>query len=477
MQFSLWNFKTWFNHKNIDLTYSITHNNATISKLKTSYTGQTDSNVAAIIPGHSYLVTDTCSAVIINRGDTITFPIANHNLIYNECLNMIEFYNQWEYQLAEFIVEGKELEDLIEASSVVFPFSLVIIDSRRKKIIFASEHLPKNYEACINQKFQTAQRKTNKTDSINTGFYSFNDTTTILSSMISVENNISYEIFVFEHTIKLQPGDIHILTALSKMIQTFLQFNKKSYFFQYHLDWYLKSVLETKKLVKEDLTFSLQSKDWNLEDKFVIFCIETSVKSNLPELESLLNTLKENIRFSCVFILNESIYLITNMTKYKSINALISQITLLISNKEFIGGMSFVFQGMDNLIHFCNQSHNCLEYARKGGTTLVFAKDIMLNLFSESVKKDDWLQSLVHPDLYKLIEYDKKNQTLLASTLYSYIIFAGNSKATADALNIHRNTLKYRLDEISDIISIDITKAEECQKLLISFLLISNKFL
>lgn len=56
--------------------------------------------------------------------------------------------------------------------------------------------------------------------------------------------------------------------------------------------------------------------------------------------------------------------------------------------------------------------------------------------------------------LRPLIEYDKKNNTKLLDTLFSFVEEDFNTEATSMALFIHQNTLRYRLDKIQEILRI-----------------------
>jgi DNA-binding PucR family transcriptional regulator len=59
-----------------------------------------------------------------------------------------------------------------------------------------------------------------------------------------------------------------------------------------------------------------------------------------------------------------------------------------------------------------------------------------------------------------LREYDDRRGTELVESLSQYLENAGNYGATAEALAIHRNTLKYRLQRIRTISGFDLADAD-----------------
>jgi DNA-binding PucR family transcriptional regulator len=55
-----------------------------------------------------------------------------------------------------------------------------------------------------------------------------------------------------------------------------------------------------------------------------------------------------------------------------------------------------------------------------------------------------------------LLAYDQENATELVNTLRHYLDHNGNLQRTASALHVHINSLKYRLQRIEEIASIDL---------------------
>jgi sugar diacid utilization regulator len=61
-----------------------------------------------------------------------------------------------------------------------------------------------------------------------------------------------------------------------------------------------------------------------------------------------------------------------------------------------------------------------------------------------------------------LLDYDEKRNADLVRTLMHYLRNGGNYQATAEALIVHRNTLKYRLQRIRQISGLDLSDPEVC---------------
>lgn len=64
-----------------------------------------------------------------------------------------------------------------------------------------------------------------------------------------------------------------------------------------------------------------------------------------------------------------------------------------------------------------------------------------------------------YPDkLKKILEYDNANDSTLIPTLEKYLENQGSLIMTAEAMNIHKNTVTYRINKIKSLLDLDITK-------------------
>lgn len=83
--------------------------------------------------------------------------------------------------------------------------------------------------------------------------------------------------------------------------------------------------------------------------------------------------------------------------------------------------------------------------------------------------------SYIHPMIKQLEEFDLKNKTDYVNTLEKYIVYICNSRRVSEKLHIHRNTLLYRLNRISEITKCDLEDEKLCTQLMLSFQMIRLK--
>ena len=79
------------------------------------------------------------------------------------------------------------------------------------------------------------------------------------------------------------------------------------------------------------------------------------------------------------------------------------------------------------------------------------------------------LIDLCHPALLHLASYDEAHGGELMDTLFIYLQVAGSTTRAAKMLNLHKNTMLYRLGRIRKLIGSDLTSGEEQFQLQLSF--------
>ncbi len=79
--------------------------------------------------------------------------------------------------------------------------------------------------------------------------------------------------------------------------------------------------------------------------------------------------------------------------------------------------------------------------------------------------RGDWRGDRLAMPWRRLVEADTNGE--LVATFNSYVAHFGDRKRCAEALHIHRNTLRYRLDRITNLTGLELSKLPDLLKLYI----------
>jgi DNA-binding PucR family transcriptional regulator len=74
-----------------------------------------------------------------------------------------------------------------------------------------------------------------------------------------------------------------------------------------------------------------------------------------------------------------------------------------------------------------------------------------------------------HPELRKLQEYDALHQSNLYHTFFIYLKNNRNMQLASEELYMHRNTLRYKLDQIGRLLETDFTDSEKMLAYYVSY--------
>ena len=87
-----------------------------------------------------------------------------------------------------------------------------------------------------------------------------------------------------------------------------------------------------------------------------------------------------------------------------------------------------------------------------------------LGLYRLLIGNEDFaeVERFIHQWIGTLLEYDTNRKADLVRTLTHYLNHGGNYASTAESLIVHRNTLKYRLQRIRQVTSLDLSDPEVC---------------
>jgi carbohydrate diacid regulator len=116
------------------------------------------------------------------------------------------------------------------------------------------------------------------------------------------------------------------------------------------------------------------------------------------------------------------------------------------------------FPSLQGLAQSYQTAKRTMDLTQNQPGQVFFYQDSRIPVLLSAVKNEPWqLQQLCHP--YQLLQLNDSKGTLI-STLNAYFEQNCDAHQTCCKLHIHRNTLRYRLDKISQITSLDINKLD-----------------
>ena len=240
----------------------------------------------------------------------------------------------------------------------------------------------------------------------------------------------------------------------------------------FHYEYFLKDLLDGKIATLNQHYEYLQYVNNDFKGNLYCIVIESARSSCTLNKQHIRNEFEIAFPGAKTLLYNGEIIIIIQDTSSHGLKQKEYDKTASICKKHLIfAGISNKFHDITNILNYYKQALRAIEI----GTSYQNVPDLfvyeeysvhhMLHIFCQ--KEDPSV--FCHPDLKLLMEYDQKNDTQLAETLYMYLRNERNYSMTAEAMFIHRNTILYRLKKIDSLVSINYDDYDERQYIILSY--------
>jgi len=245
--------------------------------------------------------------------------------------------------------------------------------------------------------------------------------------------------------------------------------------------YYFFRLLNGYEIEAHSVAFHLRNLGWNIQDSFYLLTFEfhKDLGEFAPE-EAIISRLLNHYpkTFSCSYegaiiqIMKKDDYDITKPEIQK-------QLEHFCCNNYLRCGISDCFDDFMNVKYYYIQSKCALSNNEKPGDYSVhFFSQNYISHVLHTLDQATSLTALCHPKLLSLYNSDQKNRQELLECIYTYLLSGRNIADTARKLYVHRNTLLYRLQIVSQHLGINLDELDEDQtfQMLIFCMIIRTKF-
>lgn len=229
-----------------------------------------------------------------------------------------------------------------------------------------------------------------------------------------------------------------------------------------------ENMINERKLTNDDYK-KLSLLGWKKELNYNLILIENLSLNLEKEINSLIESSYPNEAIFIKFKNNHIILLNTNIAEK---DIFISELKHILKNQINLKAIiSSDFRNLDDLNTHYTLLANIIVNLENG--FFDYSKDKIDLLIKSNLINENF----INKEIKKLKEYDKKNDEELLETLYVYLACERSYVKTSELLNLHRNTIVYRINKIEGIINLDLDSIHGRLQILLSSLIISNDLL
>lgn len=414
--------------------------------------------------------------ICVNGKDMIVLQTNNIELVMNDIFSAFDFYNKWIDGLNDDIYMGCTLQHIVDVSTEVFDDPVIVFDYSYIVLAMSSKYgvgdLDEEWDYLLSYKSNKIEMLTainsylHKSRKIRSPQYVCFDEIGIPCLLRNLfENNVNKGLLlIVEYKHPITTGRNHLCEVLGNIIERWIKYNKEQEEMRDEYQVFL-NLIQNNNVIKEDVIHQLDFLGWKDNHSKIVLKLETL--DYYEEKEGPLRLLLENNYVDCFTMSYESsIVMIINLNLLP-LDRLVSTLKPILKKSNYYCGLSYEFSDIFNLNKHYEQCSIALKYCNKKSGELYYCVDYALQ-YMFSMIESSVSPIMAHPALQILKEYDAKNKSELYNTLYLYLDNERSIVKTSAKLNLHRNTLLYRLDKIKQLVELDLEDNEMRAYILIS---------
>lgn len=396
--------------------------------------------------------------------------------VFNSIQDILAVYQKFlagSSKLMDSFLSGQGLQRIIDTASEVLGNPIILSDSSYKLIAFtknitldeqlwdemiSSRKIPDLRLSYL--KDDRIIEKVSKSDSPLIFTIKFSTYRNMLGKAI-IDNKLIAHLGVIEYLKSFEDEDIELASLLCKLISAEMQKNKlfrstKRIIYEHFITDLLDGKISKLEIINERCSHL----DLDLKDTLYVLTINIEEYEIKNTAISYVRDQLEGILPGCKSVLyNDQIILIIDRNKENPLTeSELEKLSKYLEKSKMNGGLSRSFQKIANLINYYHQSVIAIKLGNvlNKEKVLYNYEDYAIFHLIDSRSEYENVKDFCHPALFSLMEYDRQHETSFTQSLYVYLENTRNIVESARLLNIHRNSLRYRIEKIQEIMKLNL---------------------
>lgn len=404
--------------------------------------------------------------------------------LFNKIIEVLEEFDELEQEVQELLIDKKTVQDFVNLISDRMGNPSYIVDASFKVLAINQDPtlplISNVFKYLIEKRYVPIHTVVSL---LNSPSWKADDEQNVLS-MVDIPQfprpfiklNIRYKhklqgyFFLIERFRKIHPGEQDLISQLEKYIVKLILGNiktpaSKENYYEHLLKDIISGVLLDKQVIRERL---LPLK-WEITSQYVVLVSPVeSVESRF--VQTLFNRLLHFEEGKPV-IMEKQLYCVFPVKNSEHWVELREQLEQLLRQCKYHAGISEPYRGLQNTSQYVRQAESAYVLGKSFDqyTYLHYYQEYRIHHLIDVCKKHMNLEVFYPQGLINLEKHDSNNDTQYYHTLYLYLKNERNNTLTANMLDIHRNSLMYRIERIKEITEFDLDDAELRFQLMIAF--------
>ena len=269
---------------------------------------------------------------------------------------------------------------------------------------------------------------------------------------------------IIELVSPIKTSDYLILTIIMQELRYWLKVNTKTISTEDDIGAMTYALLKDKNIPYGRMAYTLDKAGWFENDEYALLLVNGEGSSLfLPKIESYMNSLSSVSTEVGHTTFDDYLVIIVNLTKSKiSWEKLYDHISAN-RNPSIKTSVSIAFTPISNAYYAFTQTRvvsklGMIRHADQNAYTL---KNMTMDYLLYKIRKNQVMEMLYPITLKKLMNYDKSKGTDLTGLLSIYLDCERSITKTSEKAYLHRNTVMYQINKITEIMGTDLEDSDE----------------
>ena len=415
--------------------------------------------------------------ICVHNNDMILLNTTELGEVLNCVLNALAFYTGWDNTMMNLLTSGAMLQNLMDASAEVLKTPVFILDSGQR-------HLAHNQNYGIGDVDELWDYLLDEGSCDMEFLIRFNQ---FDPDRLSRKGIYTYEEPVFpnkawHYNFLLDGNFLGSATYIDPdnsvtqgMLNCFLLFCRYvDQWFQLHimeqesliLDEQIRTVITDRNADGTELRRRLALYGWKETDSMIFFKLDAPYQPfNINS--HLCHTLNTDFSNFYAVTTDLSICILCNISA-ESLEKTKERLLPWLKSSKYYATMSQIFTMKDSFYDHYRYAEKISAFVGKEIGNIYSGKEYVLPYILSEMQRTVVSEAL-HPALKTLREYDLMHHTAFYNTLYVYLKNERSIAQTARELNLHRNSLLYRLKRLNELLNGDLNDSLVRLHILLSY--------
>lgn len=395
--------------------------------------------------------------------------------VLSQIQNLFDRYQEWTNTINQAILQGKSLQYILDLCSTFLKNPIALFDNQQSLLMKAGT-IPGNavgslWDYVLKKGYSPKEAefeflKTQLQNNQKPFYYRSRDQYRNINRLIAglhLHRTLFGCLAISDITAPITKSEYANMCYIQEFMEIALFHSDEYKSYVSETPWYITQLLQGNSVERSVISYNFSQKGKRLDQSYFIWTflpLEQTITDTFS-IDDFLTSFNRHFQTEYVFNFKSEIIVIDYKLENYDQESYLEHLIDFLSVSGFKGAFSMIFHDISELHQAFRQCQIALDDSHQINALIYDFRKRYVNYILDSIHKKTDINDLLYPGIKGLLQKDESYGLELLHCLQEYIIHGKNISATAESLFVHRHTVMYRLNNISQIMKIDFSPLDE----------------